>query len=340
LDLRSANLAADYQFLKHRVDFHAHFGRNSLFIINNYAQKNYQYVYEVGASYPISRSFRVTAAPFYQQTNFYDLFENTRVGEKSRSYLGGRFEALYDNSFTSAANITTGSKMRFVVEKYNGMRASERSFGSVFIDLRRYQRIHKEITLALRASGGRFFGNSKKQYMLGGMDNWFFNRTTDHPSTAKDDPLTSPELSTEGHVSWFYNPFVTNLRGFDYNALYGNNFVLINAELRLPLIKYLYKGPIASNFLRNFQLVGFYDMGSAWSGSSLLSKENSINTNVTKQGSFTITTINTRSPFLIGYGLGVRTMMLGYYVKFDFALGQQDYTTLNKRLYLTFGYDF
>ena len=71
-----------------------------------------------------------------------------------------------------------------------------------------------------------------------------------------------------------------------------------------------------------------------------MSKENTINTTVTKQNPFIITTVNSRSPFLIGYGAGVRTMMLGYYVKFDFALGRQDYTTLNKRFYLTLGYDF
>jgi hypothetical protein len=341
LDFRSANYMADYQYLKHRVDFMAHFARNSLFVSDDFAQKkNYQYVYQVGASYPISRAFRVSASPYVQQTNYYNLYENTRSGETSRAYAGVKLEAVYDNSFTSTSNITTGTKMRFVYDNNHGVRDSKRSFGSVFIDLRRYQRVHKEITVALRVSGGRFFGPAKKQYMLGGMDNWLFNNAATQPASATDNPLGNAELTTEGNVSWFYNPFVTNMRGFDYNAQYGNNFVLMNAEVRLPLIKYLYKGPIASNFLRNFQIVGFTDIGSAWSGSSLLNKENSINTRVTKNGPFTITTISSRSPFLIGYGAGVRTMMLGYFVKFDFALGQQDYTTLNKRAYLTFGYDF
>lgn len=344
LDLSTANLSADYQFLKHRVDFSAHFAKNALQYTSEAplrAQKNYQYVYQVGASYPFSRSFRAAVYPYFQETNFYNLYDNTPVGQVTRDYLGGRFELVFDNSFTSTSNITTGTKMKLVVEQNNGIRKSSTSFGSVFIDLRRYQKIHKELTLALRASAGRFFGPAKKQYMLGGMDNWLFNTFTDHSGESrKDDPTNQPALATQGRTDWFFNPFVTNLRGFDYNTMYGNNFILLNAELRLPMIKYLYKGPIASNFLRNFMLVGFTDVGSAWSGRSLLSKENSINTNVTTQGPFTITTINSRNPFLVGYGLGARTMMLGYYVKFDFALGKQDNSAPTKRYYLTLGYDF
>ena len=341
LDLRSALLSADYQFLKHRVDFSAHFRRNSLFFAqDNFAQKNFLYVYQVGASYPVSRSFRVGAYPYVQQTNFYDLFDNTQVGQKSRAYLGGRLELVYDNSFTNSANITTGTKARLTVERNAGLRAAGTSWSQLHIDVRHYQRVHKEITLALRGSAGRFLGSAKKQYMLGGMDNWLFNQFADRPEGA-DNPLgNTGQFSTEGRVDWFFNPFVTNMRGFDYNAMSGPNFVVFNAELRLPLVKYLYKGPIASNFLRNFQIVGFTDVGSAWSGKSLLGRENSINTNVTARPPFVITTVNTRSPFLIGYGAGVRTLMLGYYVKFDFALGQQDYDQLNRRFYLTLGHDF
>ena len=343
LDLRQAILQADYQYLKHRVDFSAHFSKNALFITDNYLQKNYLYKYQVGASYPISRSFRVAAFPYYQETEYYNLTDNSAnspYGDKSRGYLGGRLELVFDNSYTNASNITTGSKMRLVAENNAALKRPEGSFGSVYVDLRRYQKVHKEITLALRASAGRNFGPAKKQYMLGGMDNWLFNQFSDRSTQASDNPLLAPTLQTEGHADWFFNSFVTNMRGFDYNAMNGNNFVLLNAELRMPLIKYLYKGPIASNFMRNFQVVTFSDIGSAWSGGSLLSKENTINTTITKQNPFTITTINSRSPFLIGYGAGVRTMMLGYYVKFDFALGRQDYTTLNKRFYLTLGYDF
>ena len=257
LDLRQAILQADYQYLKHRVDFSAHFSKNALFITDNYLQKNYLYKYQVGASYPISRSFRVAAYPYYQETEYFNLTDNSAnspYGDKSRGYVGGRFELVFDNSYTSSANITTGSKMRLVVENNAALKRPEGSFGSLYLDLRRYQKVHKEITLALRASAGRNFGPARKQYMLGGMDNWLFNQFSDRSTQAADNPLLAPTLQTEGHADWFFNQFVTNMRGFDYNAMNGNNFVLLNAELRMPLIKYLYKGPIASNFLRNFQL--------------------------------------------------------------------------------------
>jgi hypothetical protein len=113
-------------------------------------------------------------------------------------------------------------------------------------------------------------------------------------------------------------------------------------ELRLPLVRYLYNGPIASNFLRNFQLVGFYDAGAAWSGAPIWTRNNTVNsTTLPAQGPIEITVRTFRSPWLEGYGVGMRTMMLGYFAKFDVAWGRQDgVTNPQPKLYLTLGHDF
>jgi hypothetical protein len=344
-NLRSSLLEFEYQYLKHRVDFGAHFSKNTLFLVFNSAERNTLYRYEGHASYPLSKAARISFSPFYAQTNYIRLGEPSVGGlnkDKFRSYAGTKSEFVYDNTVTSTSNIITGSRMRAIVENFASIRGPGRSFGSVFIDLRRYQKVHKEITLALRASGGRFFGKAKKQYIMGGMDNWIFNDFVDNSveGLPSDDPIFGNANISEGHVDYLLNPFVTNLRGFKYNTIYGNNFLLFNAELRIPLIKYLYKGPIVSNFLRNFQIVGFFDAGSAWSGGSLLDKTNSINQKVVRRKPITVTTFNYRNPFLVGYGSGIRTMLLGYYAKFDVAWGQQDYTSVNRVYYLTLGYDF
>jgi hypothetical protein len=108
----------------------------------------------------------------------------------------------------------------------------------------------------------------------------------------------------------------------------------------MPLVKYFYRGPITSNFLRNFQLVGFTDVGTAWTGKWPFNRQNSLNTEIIRLDFFSATVNNFRNPFLLGYGLGARTMLFGFYVKFDYAWGF-DNGEVNKPIpYLTLGYDF
>jgi len=89
-------------------------------------------------------------------------------------------------------------------------------------------------------------------------------------------------------------------------------------------------------------LVGFTDVGTAWSGKGPFNRQNNLNTEIIGGGNlpFLATVTNFKNPFLIGYGLGVRTMLFGYYVKFDYAWGLEN-KVVNKPIpYLTLGYDF
>lgn len=104
----------------------------------------------------------------------------------------------------------------------------------------------------------------------------------------------------------------------------------------------IHKGPIGSNFFRNLQFVGFYDVGTAWSEGNPFSTDNDINTQVIEspENPFKITVRNYQNPFLIGYGFGARSTVLGYYLKFDVAWGIEDFVNQGKEFYLSFGYDF
>ena len=129
----------------------------------------------------------------------------------------------------------------------------------------------------------------------------------------------------------------------NYNKIAGENFFLANLEIRFPIIKYLFGKRVNSNFLKNLQLVGFYDVGSAWTGISPFNRENSLNTRTigNNQSPFTATVNDFKNPWLAGYGAGLRTVLLGYYLKFDVAWAIEDFIVADKpKFYLTFGYDF
>ena len=56
------------------------------------------------------------------------------------------------------------------------------------------------------------------------------------------------------------------MRGFTQNIRNGNNFALINSEIRWPFVRYFAGHPLRSNFLNSLQIVGFGDIGTAWTG--------------------------------------------------------------------------
>jgi outer membrane protein assembly factor BamA len=119
---------------------------------------------------------------------------------------------------------------------------------------------------------------------------------------------------------------------------------LANAELRVPLIRALTGGPITSNFFRNLQFTAFYDIGTSWTGALPFNSQNSVRTRVVPEGEtgspFRIELKEYLNPWLYSYGLGLRTMMLGYYVKFDLAWPVENYQVRDPRLYVTLGFDF
>jgi Tol biopolymer transport system component len=346
-NLRSSRFFGEYQYLKHRFDYRVRFEKQSIFL-NTEGSLIHRYGisrFDGSMSYPLSVASRVTLGAFYARTKFTDLNTNPAgfgIDDIFQGYVGPSLEYVYDNTIAHGLNMLEGTRMKVRLEHFNAVRNSTKSFGNISVDIRNYQKIHREIVFATRAAFGSFFGRDKKSYLLGGMDNWIFNQT--NVTANSEDPLylSTGSFANEpiDKTDWLFMKYVTNLRGFKYNAVYGNSFLLFNAELRFPIVRYFYRGPITSNFLRNLQLVGFADIGSAWSGRNPFTQDNSYNTQVTRSGNFEITVVNYRNPFLTGYGAGLRTVLLGYYVKFDVARGVQDYNQLPAKFYLTFGHDF
>ena len=215
------------------------------------------------------------------------------------------------------------------------MEDSKLNFSHLVIDIRHYQKIYKEIVLAVRGFGGSFMGNSPKKYLLGGMDNWLFNKSN-------YDGIGNPLVGRQGfNPDLIFMEYATTLRGFDYATFFGTSAILGNAELRLPLVRALAGGPIASNFFRNMQLTAFYDIGTSWTGSPSFSGKRSVRSRVVNAPpSFEVKIDEYLNPWLYSYGLGFRSMMFGYYVKLDLAWPVENYIVQDPRVHVTFGFDF
>ena len=64
------------------------------------------------------------------------------------------------------------------------------------------------------------------------------------------------------------------MSGFTQNIRNGSNFALINSEIRLACGKIFCRPSAEINFLNSLQIVGFGDIGMAWSGWNPWGNEN------------------------------------------------------------------
>ncbi|MBT0810881.1 PD40 domain-containing protein [Litoribacter ruber] len=350
LDFRSgSDVFFEYEYLKQRIDVRGRFDRRA--VLWSEGIETYQrYVLtktELGFSYPFTVHSRVMLAPFVAKTQYFNLNPDSIIrggeGMENRldiNYAGGRAEFVVDRTNQLGLYMQQGFKGKIGFVHYQGLNESQRSFSNAYLDLRNYQKVSKNITLATRLFAGSFFGNNPQTYMVGGMDNWLFNQFYEPPANR---PEASPVRNPTGreNTNLLFAEFV-DLRGYDYDEIRGNNVITFSAELRIPIFSYLSRGNIASNFVKNFQLVGFYDAGSSWNEAAPWERINDRNTEVidTEGSPFNITVNNFSNPWLQSYGAGLRTVLLNYYVKFDVARPVRDYTVERPRFYVTLGYNF
>ncbi|MFN3850491.1 MAG: hypothetical protein ACK4NY_13730 [Spirosomataceae bacterium] len=294
------------------------------------------------ASYPFSNKLRLSASPFLFSSNDIDIGNLQRESVHS-TFLGHKLELVYDNTKLLNGKTMIGTRAKIRSERYYDLNPKPlpEGFNRLTFDGRHYQNILNTFVLAGRVNYGRALSRRTQndQYVpraiLGGAENWI-NRS-------------SIELNNENVLvprdirGLLMYDFPGNLRGFDFGKLYGTSYLLTNVELRMPLAQYFSKSSLTSSFLRNLQFVGFYDIGTAWMGKNgPFSRQNSLNTEVIGGGDnpFRATVTNFKNPFLMGYGVGARTTILGYFVKFDYAWGIEDKEIGKPRMYLSLGQDF
>jgi Tol biopolymer transport system component len=346
-DLRSGDIYGEFQYLKLPIDFSVRYDRNVIFWVGNSNFQKYALnKLEFTADLPITEQLRFSLKPYAVLTRYADQGTNLVFPgppqffpQESLWYAGASAELVFDNSLTTGLNIIEGTRGKIALRHYEGLNNAQASFSQLSVDLRHYQKIHKEISFAVRGYAGSFFGRAPKSYVLGGVNNWItdLNRNTNYRGTGN--PLRR-ETESGFNSNLLFLEYATNLRGFNYATLYGNQVLMLNAELRLPIVKYLSTSSIASNFFRNMQFIGFYDIGSSWTGGSPFSVDNRISSEIIKQGAFQAEIKDFINPWLYSYGIGMRTMLLGYYMRFDLAWPVENYTVKEPRLFVSLGFDF
>ncbi len=332
-DLNSNEYFLGYDNLKHRIDKSLGFYRQASEYFAGYANlKVHTHEAKGQLKLPFndltslrgSLSFRTDRIAVLS-TDVFTLREPT-----VNNYWGSvKLEYVYDNTLSTGLNLWNGLRYKIFAETFRQIDEKETWLGVVGVDVRHYQKLHRQIILASRFAASTSFGDQKLIYYLGSQDNAII------PTDIFDESIPIDFTQNYG-----FQAIATNMRGFLQNIRNGNSFALINNEIRIPIFQYLLNKPIRSDFIRNTQVVTFLDVGSAWNGSDPYSKDNSFNSEVIPGNPVTVILDRQVNPIVAGFGGGIRSRLFGYFLRADWAWGYEDGVIREPIFYLSLGLDF
>ena len=337
LDLKTGEYLLSYENLKHRFDEQYILHRQTY-------QTNYS---DATLQNYLSEGFYILKYPFSEITclrgtinvaNIRSVYKayafpspldtlNLKQPNENVNLASITAEYVYDNTKLKAINIYNGTRFKIFAQYQRQINKDNTNMYTFGFDFRHYTKIFKTFIWANRIAGCSSLGQQKIDFFLGGVDNWWSSKFDN-------------SIAINPNQNYAFMAQATNLRGFDVNIRNGSNFALLNSELRFPVFKCLIKRPIKSEFISNFQIVGFGDVGTAWVGTNPFSDENTLFNETISKYPFTITLENKEDPLVGGFGFGFRSKLLGYFVRTDWAWGVRDRIIQPHIFYLSLSLDF
>ncbi len=335
--LENSNIEALYLYLPKRTDFGVGIHHNVYFFAirdssntNLYGDgyhyfRDRNYGFNFFSIYPFSKFTRLEASVdlmAIDRDNYSILTDKYTFEQKSKVMLPG-ISYVRDNILWGSVGPVNGMRARlsaYVSPDLEEILSPSSNAGwgldfqTVIGDYRRYFKIGRDYTLAVRGTAGFSTGRDTISFFVGGQDNSINRRY-------------NGEIHSDIKDIYFSN-FVTPFRGGNYYEQSGNRFGLFNAEFRFPLIRRLDMGwPLPIGF-RDIRGALFMDTGSAWNGNHFKGVTSAPNGDAMLQD------------LMMAYGLGTR-LNLGYFVlRWDVAWRTWWNRTDKPRYFLSLGAEF
>ena len=319
-DLRNINYVLRYEYLARRTDLAVE-GFQVVREISDFQNatvvryRNYGLVGR--ATYPLDTFRRLDAEVGVVAVSLTDLAD---LGARPRSRFFAAPRVTYTRDVTVPGPLGPRSGSRWAAS-VSGSPGPDAFFASALVDGRQYWSFGPGYALAVRGSAGLSLGPDPQRFYAAGVQNWVNVDRANVPIRDADDfAFATPVLP---------------LRGYGFNETAGDRFALVNAEVRVPLVAALLPGPLPVLPLYDVQVVGFVDAAVISEGKVELFQDYE----VTDEDGATVT----RRGFddaRLGVGAGLRTVVLGYPVRLDWARPFDGTGFGDDRLYLSVGVDF
>lgn len=324
LDLRNSDYLLAYSNRRGRTDwglraFHLARELPDFRDATVYRYRNYGLVAE--ASYPLDKFRRVDADVSLVGVSLADLSD---VGARpnTRSFVLPRLTYTRDGTVPGYLGPRSGTRYAASV---SGSPGPDVFFATALADGRRYWSLGPGYGLAARASAGASVGPDPQRFYASGVQNWL------NP-TFRSLPIRNPD-------DFVFATPVLPLRGFGYSEAEGDKFALVNLEARAPLIAAILPGPIPLFPLYNIQAVGFVDAGIIAQGDIDVWREREAVVDE-ETGQILEPARDELDDVLLGTGVGLRTLFLGYPVRVDWAWPFDGQEFGETRVYFSVGLDF
>ncbi len=351
-NLKDNEWLMNYQNLKRRVDWGGSYYRNvqsySLDENGFFPVKGYTNLYQLNVSYPfdVTKSIRLTTG--IRKEKFVLAAVNTdtvtlRIEDDKSTYSVTHLEFVYDNSLNPAKNIWNGLRYKIFGDFNRQVGKLETAAGrNTFIlgaDIRYYYPIYRNFIWAGRAAANFSWGNQKFIYYLGGADGWLmFGSNQKVKNGQVSDRYFNTNNPPAQDQDYAFQSLAINMRGYIQNVANGNNAIVLNSEFRVPILSTFFDKTVSNPFLRDLQIIQFTDLGTAWNGGyskigrpQIIYGEDPVQVKI-KSGGI--------GPFAGGYGFGIRSSFLGYFVKFDVGWPMNGFFKGGPVKYLALGLDF
>jgi hypothetical protein len=341
-NLSDKDVFFSYQNLRKRFDWGATYYRSNVsnFYNTSYDNMLYTNLYQLNGSYPLDevRSIRATLGVrndrgvlrSYDNNSGFPDPNALAAKDTVSTYIVSRLEYVYDNTLNPTQNIWDGLRYKVYFDVNMPTFKTAENNGKATLNLgfdgRVYKKIYRNFIWAGRAAGDFSWGQQKIIYYLGGVDGWVGPKFNNNPP--------APDQS------YAFQSLTLNMRGYNQNIANGNNAMVINSEFRFPVFATLINKPINNAFIRNFQIIQFVDLGTAWNG-----KYNGIHrpTELISDPSTPVVVkidAGGLGPFAGGYGFGVRSTLLGYFMKLDTGWPMKGIFKGAPVWYFALGFDF
>ncbi len=345
-NFKGTEIFVSYENLKKRLDKRLFFYRksnqerlsllvNNTYIIPAVGKQKTNYM-ETRLSYPfdVTKSLRLYAG--YRNDRlilgYTDTITMMADIDRNENWSFLKLEFVHDNSREVQTNIFNGFRYKIYTEYFRNWSEKNSNLFTFGFDARHYTTVFKNVIWANRLAGASSFGQRKVIYYLGGVDTWLNNKYDN-------------SIGVSNMTNYAFQAQATNVRGFPINIRNGSSNMVYNSELRVPIFSLLAKKNIKSAFISNFQLLGFFDIGSAYNGLTPFNQDNPyVTEQVTPNGQQTPVVVKVdyyRNPTVMGTGFGIRTVLLGYFMRLDWAWGLDGGLVSKKPMWMfSFSKDF
>lgn len=237
------------------------------------------------------------------------------ITPSSKDVLGSLFFSLGYNSLNSSnqtslkrwnlqTKLTAGSTYFGPSNEYNFLfkfdGATDKSIG-------------KHWAYKNRFSGTYSLGKTQTLYLLGGTDGWI-------NSEQFIEKIPAMKSTTNFNMIGFGLP----VRGFLFGSRVGSSFFSIQQQIEIELFKSLIKNQIRNIFISDLTLYFFGDAGMAFIDKSPNSLSNPYHTKQISSSNYQLWYTSLHSPWISSFGFGISTYIMGFPLKYEFAVPNID----------------